>query len=284
MIIYKTTNLINGKFYIGQDHYDNPNYLGSGLLLNRAIKKYGRENFKKETIEVCINQEQLNIREKFWISELKSTTKNIGYNIALGGTGGDTFSGASESEKKRRGKKLSESYYKNVITSKKFLTRGSKISASKKGAVFSQEHKNNLSLSHIGKSPWNKNISDPECSERKKIKIGNDIVQLILKLYDRTSPCFILSILRDFGVLSVSSWVIRRVLKENKKYIENDIRFRVGSHRHKLSFPIVFSDVASICDNDSIKIKVLVAITNAWINCHEITREEALEIAKQQLQ
>jgi len=44
MIIYKTTNLINGKYYIGKDKYNNPSYLGSGFILYQAIKKYGKEN------------------------------------------------------------------------------------------------------------------------------------------------------------------------------------------------------------------------------------------------
>ncbi len=86
MIIYKTTNLINGNFYIGQDSKNNPLYLGSGLLLNKSIKKYGKENFQKEIIEYCTTKEQLNIQEIFWISKLTPI-----YNIATGGNGGDTY-------------------------------------------------------------------------------------------------------------------------------------------------------------------------------------------------
>ena len=51
MIIYKTTNLINKKIYIGQDTKNNPNYLGSGKYFKYALKKYGKENFSKEIIE-----------------------------------------------------------------------------------------------------------------------------------------------------------------------------------------------------------------------------------------
>jgi len=42
MIIYKTINLINGKIYIGQDFYNNSEYFGSGILINKAINKYGK--------------------------------------------------------------------------------------------------------------------------------------------------------------------------------------------------------------------------------------------------
>ena len=43
MQIYKTTNLVNGKVYVGQEKWNNPNYLGSGKILRLAIKKYGIE-------------------------------------------------------------------------------------------------------------------------------------------------------------------------------------------------------------------------------------------------
>ena len=93
MIIYKTTNLINGKFYVGQDSKNNPEYYGSGNLLKRAIKKHGKQNFIKETLEVCCTQEQLNEREKYWIKETKA--RELGYNIAEGGTGGNTTTNPS---------------------------------------------------------------------------------------------------------------------------------------------------------------------------------------------
>lgn len=64
--IYKTTNLINGKIYIGQHKatiFENNNYLGSGNLIKRAIKKYGEEHFKVELIDVAENQKELDEKE-----------------------------------------------------------------------------------------------------------------------------------------------------------------------------------------------------------------------------
>jgi len=89
MVIYKTTNLVNGKVYIGRDLKNNPLYIGSGKVFLRAIEKYRRENFRKEIIEQCSSVEELNEREKYWISFFNSTDKSIGYNIMEGGQGGN---------------------------------------------------------------------------------------------------------------------------------------------------------------------------------------------------
>jgi len=89
MIIYKTTNLINGKIYIGKDKINKDRYFGSGTILKNAIKKYKKKNFKKEILEHCDNEDHLNEREKYWIKKLKSQDRNIGYNIDGGGHGGD---------------------------------------------------------------------------------------------------------------------------------------------------------------------------------------------------
>jgi group I intron endonuclease len=89
MIIYKTTNKLNGKIYIGQDRNNNPTYYGSGKKIQRAIKKYGKENFVKEILEECIDENHLNEREIYWIEYFNSRNRNIGYNISEGGKEGD---------------------------------------------------------------------------------------------------------------------------------------------------------------------------------------------------
>lgn len=63
MVIYKTTNLVNGMIYIGKKSQDYDTYLGSGLLLKRAIAKYGKDNFKKEIIDTAQTIDELNEKE-----------------------------------------------------------------------------------------------------------------------------------------------------------------------------------------------------------------------------
>jgi len=92
MQIYKITNLTNNKIYIGKDTTSDPNYFGSGLIINRAFEKYGRENFIKEIIDETDNYESLSEKEIYWISFYNSTDRKIGYNISKGGDGGDTLS------------------------------------------------------------------------------------------------------------------------------------------------------------------------------------------------
>jgi len=85
-IIYKTTNLVNGKIYVGKDSSNNPKYLGSGRVIAFAIKKYGKKNFRKEILEIC-DLSKVDEREIFWINKLDSRNRKIGYNIAEGGQG-----------------------------------------------------------------------------------------------------------------------------------------------------------------------------------------------------
>lgn len=90
MYIYKTTNILNGKIYIGQTTKSlDVNYLGSGKAIIKAIKKYGKSNFKREVLEECNSKEHMNNREKYWIQHFDSINRNVGYNVSVGGEGGN---------------------------------------------------------------------------------------------------------------------------------------------------------------------------------------------------
>jgi|688.fasta_scaffold20099_19 hypothetical protein len=101
-VIYLTKNLVNQKIYIGSDTKNegngDPEYLGSGVLLIRAIEKYGRENFSKEILQRCPTLEVLKQKEGYFIKKFKANHRDIGYNISDGYWGGDTLSNHPDAE------------------------------------------------------------------------------------------------------------------------------------------------------------------------------------------
>ena len=107
MIIYKVTNRINGKVYIGQTkqsmqkRWSNHCCKNSHCsILHSAIKKYGAENFTVEQIDVACTKDELDKKEIFWIGKYNSVAPN-GYNISTGGNGNRGHRPTAETLKKR---------------------------------------------------------------------------------------------------------------------------------------------------------------------------------------
>lgn len=187
MIIYLTTNLINGKMYIGLDTKNNENYLGSGLILKQAIEKYGKENFKKETLEECKNKEELYKREKYWINYYNSFSP-IGYNIADGGFGGDTMSHHPNKieifkniSKNRIGKYKGRTY--EDIYGDKADEHREKRRLGLFGKKYTKERCKNISKQLKGKIPWNKGLTK-ETDERVKKYVKNRVHKKYIKRYE----------------------------------------------------------------------------------------------------
>lgn len=99
MYIYKITNLINGKIYIGQTtldpiqrfnkHWNEANCKNRpNNYFHNALLKYGKENFKIEILDTASSLEELNQKEREWIEKLNATDKEIGYNLQEGGQSG----------------------------------------------------------------------------------------------------------------------------------------------------------------------------------------------------
>jgi hypothetical protein len=174
MEIYKITNLINNKIYIGKDTTNNPKYYGSGLLIKRSINKYGIENFSKEILEKVDSDDYdyLSKREKYWIKYYNSTNLEIGYNISPGGDGGDTLS--NHPDRKMICEKISKSSPKKGKTYEEVF-----------GEEYSKEYKRKLSESHPRLSmkeltgdyyeTWLKNVRKVAKSKKgKTIKENNN--------------------------------------------------------------------------------------------------------------
>lgn len=166
--IYITTNMVNGKKYIGQKKIDNEGkykkYLGSGQTLKKALKKYGKDNFEREIVAFAYSKDELNNLEIDFINYHNATHSDNYYNIAYGGNSGNKLEGKKEYEINEFKNKISESTKgeKNPMFGKKINKENHpmygkhhseeakrKMSKNNKkvwqGKHFSEEHKNKMS-------------------------------------------------------------------------------------------------------------------------------------------
>lgn len=130
--VYKITNMLNNKYYIGKHKTKNldDGYMGSGKKLLDAYKKYSKSNFKKEILFILDSEEEMNEKEKELVVISEQT-----YNLCPGGNGGFTFINSNEISK-FKGRKHSEET-KAKIREKRKLQKPFKPS---------EEYKKNMSL------------------------------------------------------------------------------------------------------------------------------------------
>lgn len=170
--IYRIINKVNGKTYIGQHKYGklNDNYMGSGVLLAKAKKKYGIENFKKEILEFGIpNVELVNDWEQMYILFERAKGK-AEYNIAAGGGGtvGVTPWNKGTHESGMKGKHRSEETKKKISEAMKGRISWNKC---KHLGPLSEETKRKISEAHKGKK-----LSEEtrrKMSDAKKGRVSN---------------------------------------------------------------------------------------------------------------
>ncbi len=124
MFIYKITNKINNKVYIGQTvrpitdrfkrHINDAINNNLDTHFARAIRKYGAENFSVELIDTAINQDELNQKEQYWIQYYDSV--HLGYNEtdAIYKCGGNTYLSKTDDELNEIGRKISSSKIGNL--------------------------------------------------------------------------------------------------------------------------------------------------------------------------
>lgn len=179
--IYLTTNIANGKIYVGKheisnDKKINANYIGSGELFKRALDKYGKEKFKRKILRLCYSLHELRVWEHVYIVKYKSHIRSIGYNIAKGDVNTSEYNPAKLPEVRKKmslkkkgkpssfkGKKLSDEAKRTIsqknkgkVRSEKFKERMIEI-GKKRGGIMTGKHHTEEAKKKISKATRGKN-------------------------------------------------------------------------------------------------------------------------------
>jgi len=115
--VYKTTNLINSKIYIGVHKTTNPNdrYFGSGTAIKQALKKYGKHNFKKDVLHIFETRQEM-IDKEIEIVTKDFIRQKTNYNQSTGGMCGKIYTDEVRKmmSDNRKGVKKSEEHKKKI--------------------------------------------------------------------------------------------------------------------------------------------------------------------------
>ena len=166
IFIYAITNKINDKQYIGFHVTNdlNDGYMGSGIAIKGAYKKYGIENFDKEILENC-NELNWSKKEIYWIKKLDTLVPN-GYNLTLGGEGTLGLILSKESRKKISISRKGISPWNKGLYGNYSKEYREKLSIAFKGKKTSEETKQKISKANTGKKKSEKERA--QISERLK--------------------------------------------------------------------------------------------------------------------
>ena len=149
MYVYLITNILNGKYYVGQttrdldtrwkEHLEFSRYAKKQTHFSQAIRKYGSENFKKDLLCVCPDNKRLNEVEEFFIWILASSKKSFGYNSTKGG---DRVNSTPETAKK---------ISRSLLGRKLSQETKDKMRKANLGKKLSEDHKNKIGKANKGK-------------------------------------------------------------------------------------------------------------------------------------
>ena len=173
--VYLITNIINGKIYIGQHaspKFDK-SYYGSGVAFTKAVKKYGKPNFKREVLAYCETKEELDATEIYEIAIYRKNNMMM-YNIAIGGMAGMKGIKLSDETKRKIGQaSMGRFRPQSAIESqrasiKKYHHDNPDIAknrmAKHKGEVWSEDRRAKL------RKPKTKRLDSDICARRSELK------------------------------------------------------------------------------------------------------------------
>jgi len=183
--VYITTNMITDKQYVGDhscDVLENDRYLGSGAYIKNAIKKYGKENFKREILEFCVTKEDA-FKSQIKYIEKHNTLFPNGYNISpTGGLNVKDFSKhGSEAKRKMHlnapdhsgknngmfGVKRSKEEIQKISIRTKLAMKRPEVKEKMINRIYTEENHKNMSIGQLNREK----LKCPHCN--KNIDPGN---------------------------------------------------------------------------------------------------------------
>ena len=245
--VYLTTNLVNGKQYVGQHlavKFDK-RYKGSGTALKYAFEKYGWDNFKCEILCWCNTQDELNYREQCEIV-FHSTFSPNGYNLKYGGS---------------NGKWLDESRKRASIEQKKRFEN--------------PEEREKCGLGHVGQVPWNKGIpKTKEQVEKQKATLNkywdnkeNRIKASMAQRKRFENPEERKKASDSHKGKKPSVEALKKMSEARKKYYANE------ENRKKMSESLLNSPKAQKRRKKVLQYTLNKVLIKEWASLHEIQRE-----------
>ena len=203
--IYKTTNKINGKYYIGMHKTDNleDGYLGSGIHFKRALEKYGKENFEREILEYCNYDEEMHLAEARYITEDVVNDKNS-YNLKLGGDGGWDYVNSHHLGTKNT-KKASARFLELLKNEEFYKSWYEKLTKAKSTESYKQNMSNSL------KEKW-KNYGHPWTGRHHKESTKKKIGEVTSKAQKGTGNS-------QYGTCWVSNPLIKKSIRIKKEFL-----------------------------------------------------------------
>ena len=198
MIIYKATNKIDGKCYIGQSAFSLEKRKGEHLkgsrttrpryYIHRAINKYGMDNFTWEVLYECDTQKELDQAELDFIEQYKSLAPN-GYNCVMIASGGDTLSMHPKREQIR--KRISEGTLKGIAKSDKSWSH-----FGKENSMYGRKHSPE-SIAKMRKNRRGKCLGDdnpmrkPGVAKKQHLSDDRNFSYRVPKKIARHKPCYL---------------------------------------------------------------------------------------------
>lgn len=284
--VYETTNLINGKKYIGKRSCDcdisEDTYLGSGKYLKRAFKKYGKENFSKEVLEICISEQDAFEKEIYYISKKNAVDSDNYYNIASGGEGGfGNFAGKTEDElilwrqrmsKSRKGRTITPEWEAKILKTRK--EKG--IGVGKSNPMYGRKNpsisKSVIMISVDGKE-IKKFYDAQDANEFLNKKRGNSLISRVCCKKKGTAYGYFWLFEKDYEQMinnnTYTEWLnesinryVNRIRKVNRSKVQKNSKMIYQLNRQTFEIIALFDSVSIASDMTGVQSSSIIRVCN----------------------